>query len=202
MAVRDCDDYLTIHPNWGARMSQVFGWRTTIQTTINGTEKRAALLTWYRKQLRYKIDALDASEVAYLKRKLFKYLYGLYGIPAWPEQALLSAQAGSGQKELNVDSTTYKFFAEEDQCIILDPDDDDNYEVGVIDIIEATKITLKSNLSDTWALGCEVYPLLVARLQVTEELSFITDGICRMGVDAVGAFELTQTNYTTTTTTT
>ena len=183
------DSYFLIQPNWEREISLKRRWMTSVQTSLSGKEMRSGLFTWPRKTLKYHITALSAAHMNYIKRKLFTYLHAVYGIPLWPDRTLLTAQADAGQSILAVDSTTDKYFVEGEECVVRDPDDLENYEVGVIDAISATQITLTENLVNTWPADTEVYPVFPARIQATQKLSIITPQIGEIMVEATETYE-------------
>ncbi|MBW2598545.1 MAG: hypothetical protein JRC60_00230 [Deltaproteobacteria bacterium] len=186
-------DYLLISPDWGEPISYSRRWQTAIQNVITGAEKRAALFTWPRRSLSYILQAMSAAESNYVKRKLFKNLHNIWGIPFWQDRTTLSVQADAGQAILQVGSTENRNFEIGAPYIIQESEA--SYETGEISDLTATQITVKSNLNNTWAAGTDVYPVLQARLQPTQKLGMITAGIGDIRIEAKEAFDSGITRY-------
>ena len=159
--------YLTIPPT-ANRISHI--WKTNIQTTIKGVEKRSMLYTWPRVTIYNEFIADSTERINYLKRNIFRYGDVVWGIPVWMDKTLLTAQANSGQKTLNVGETAYRHFYAGRQCIIINPSNHLSYEVGTIVTVNATSLVLLVNLTSTWAGGSLVFPLYDCRINVEQEL--------------------------------
>jgi len=159
-------DYFLLSPDWDSPVSQKRIWRTSIQTSIKENEKRSALFTWPRRTLSFMVQCMSVSETNYVRRKLYKNLHNVWGIPLWPEWTQLSSQASSGQAVLNVGSTENRNFEVGGKCMILV--DEDNYEAGDILSMTSTSITLDTNLNSTWDSGLYVYPILKAQLKAEQ----------------------------------
>jgi len=161
------NDYFLLPPDWSSSVSQKRIWRTSIQTSIEEGEKRSALFTWPRRTLKFNVQCMSIPETNYVRRKLYKNLHNVWGIPLWPEWTKLSSQASSGQAVLNVGSTEGRNFEVGGKCMILV--DEDNYEAGDILSLTATSITLDTNLNSTWDSGLYVYPILKSKLNVNQK---------------------------------
>ncbi|GAH00525.1 unnamed protein product, partial [marine sediment metagenome] len=148
-----------------------------------GVEQRAALLTWPRKTLTYQVINLSAAQSAYVKRKLYKNLYKVFGVPIWMDRTELSSQASSGQKILNVTSTEKRNFEVGAPCLIYT--NESTYEYGEIDSFTSNQITLVGNLTYTWDADTDVYPLLQGRLQQTQDLMNLTSAYSKFTVTVV-----------------
>ena len=147
------DAYLTIPPNWGQDISISHIWRTGIQESITGIEKRSALYTWRRRKIEYSLDLLDSKEAQWVKRYLYQYMHQIWGIPIWPDFTDLTSQANSGQKILSVAQTSYRRFEEGGRVILVSLSDFTLCEEGEIDTLTDTQITLADNLAVTWPSG-------------------------------------------------
>lgn len=148
------------------------------------------------------VDALTAGESAYLHRKIYKEMHSLLGIPLWPDMVLLTAQATAGTNILTVDDTDDCAFQTGYQVVLLDPDDPDVYEIGIVESITTTQITLVDNLANTWDPGTEIYPIMISRIQQTATLTHKTDSFSNTTIEATEWWEPTTTSTTSSTTTT
>jgi hypothetical protein len=159
-------------------------WITTILTSITGDEQRFALLTWPRRTLTYNFSPLDKSDLNYVNRVLFKNLHKTWGFPFLQDKTLLTSTASSGQKILNIGSSSFRNFEVGAPCIILESRS--SYEVGTIDVLAETQITLKDNLAQAWPAGTPVYPVLKAKISAEEEIAISnsrTGGISIMAAE-------------------
>jgi len=154
--------YFLVEPDWADGLRYRRRWRTSIQSGITGFEIRSKLYTWPRRSIDYSIGAIGNDETSYLKRKLFKSMSGVAGVPFWQDETTLTAQANSGQAVLNVGSTENRNFEVGGQCILIQ--DQSSFEVGNIQSKTSDSITLSSNLAYTWPAGTRVYPVLKARI--------------------------------------
>ena len=168
MAALPADVELTIRPRIGFSLSHK--WRTSLQTSIDGTEKRSALHTWPRVGIDYATKLINDTEFNWVKRKLYKYLYGTWGLPIWPDKTILTSQANSGQAILNVGETTNRHFYVGRDVIIINPTDFQTWEIAAIDSLTATTITLSANLSNTWPVGSLVLPRYLIRMESPQEV--------------------------------
>jgi len=196
MGYRNPRYYLLATPNWRDRVRIGRAYKTTVTEALSGGEQRAGLRSNPRRSVRWNVDAMSAKESSYLQRFFFKYQNELIGTPLWADCALLTSAAASGQKELAVNSTTYKEFEVGGEVVIFSDDDWDTYEVGIVVSLTATKVTLRANLTSTWPVNSEVYPLIRARLE--QSLS----GIMNTDRHLSALFEVTESLEGTTTTTT
>ena len=146
--------------------SQMIGhlWKTSIQPGIKGGEKRNALFTWPRIKIESSYDIHEHDQMNWIFRKLYRHTHEIWGFPLWPDKTLISSQAASGQKIIDVGSTADRHFYEDREIIIVDPSDLNSYEVAEIDSMTASQITVKVNLLSTWAIGSYVMPVYDCRI--------------------------------------
>lgn len=188
------DVVLTIPPQ---SQTVAHRWRSSIQKAVNGREKRSALLTWPRVILRNTVAPIGSREINWLKRKLIRYADSVWGIPVWADKTELTAQAASGQKILAVAETADRHFYAGRQCIMIDPSDPFEYEVGTIDILASAQITLVANLSATWPAGSWVFPLYDCRIAADQEVARPRSNRREIELEATEAFEAARTfSYT------
>jgi len=179
-------DYILLKPNLSTDMGgSLFyrrKWQTNIQTGLKGGEQRSALFTWPRRSLSYSLLPLSYSKISALKRVLYKNMHNLLGIPFWQDETILSSPAASGQKILNVQSTVNRNFEVGGLCALIASEV--SFEDGIIDVLSDTQITLHSNLAHNWPTGTEVYPVMIGRVQSTQEIDMITSIYGKMSAAA------------------
>lgn len=178
----DVNEYFLIPPDWANPVLLRKQWRTGMQRTIVDGEKRSALFTWPRRALAYDAVAMEYSETAYIKRKIFKNLHNVWGIPYWQDRTALAAEAASGQAVLDVVSTQYRNFEIGALCILLASKD--SFEIGTIQSFTANQITLDANLTGTWPAGMEVYPVLKCRIKSGQKFNFLTTRAGKIKIEA------------------
>lgn len=180
-------DYLLQEPNWEIPVLYKRNWDTRFQISIKGSETRSGLFSWPRSGLIYTLTEIGITESNYIKRKLYKNLHNVWGIPFWTERTYLSAQANSGQPVINVNEAQYRSFEVGGLLIILS--NIDEFEVLEIDSINVNEITLTDNLVTTWDENVAVYPILKARLEPTQQLSFGTSKTSGIEINATEAVD-------------
>lgn len=184
------DVYITTEP----KSQQVAHlWRTSIQKTVNGKEKRTALFTWPRILLQSTYTPSGSREINWMKRKIIRYSDMLWGIPVWPDKTVLTAQAASGQKILAVADTGNRHFYAGRQCVIIKPSDPFVYAVGTINVLASAQITLLVNLAATWPAGSWVLPLYDCRIAADQEITGMAMRRQEIELEATEAYEAART---------
>lgn len=194
--------YLLLRPNWGSGMTYFREWKTTIQESVTGEEKRSALYTWPRKGLDYDLLFKEATEKNYYLRKMYLHLDDIWGVPIWPDITVLTVAGAITDVILNVDSTQYKHFENDGLAIIINIGDPNDYEVVEISSFTNTQITIKVALTKNWTIAqAEIYPVLAARLEPSQKARAHTDAIGTTKISAREAFTAVTSTTTSTTTT-
>ena len=180
------DFYLTMRP---ATQKVAHTWKTGIQTTVKGVEKRSMLYTWPRLSLQNDFLAHTTQKINYLKRNIFRYADKVWGIPIWSDRTILTSQAASGQAILAVGETDYRHFHEGRTCIIIDPLDFTKYEVKTIDSFTSVQIILTVNLTSTWPVNSHVLPVYDCRITQDQEMAADYQGFQSFQLSATEAYE-------------
>lgn len=168
-------------------------WRTTIQETIEGGEKRSALFTWPRVTLESQIQFTTDQEKTFIRTMLDREIYGFWKIPIISDKTTLSSQAASGQPILNVTETDYRHFYNGRECVLIDPDDWESYEVLEIETVDSsTQITVAVNPVSTWPAGTLVFPLYQFRITDEQDLNSEFHTVTSIDMTAEEAFETTR----------
>lgn len=178
----DVNEYFLIRPDWAGSVLFYKRWRTGVQRTIVDGEKCSALFTWPRRTLSYDTVAVEYSETAYIKRKIYKNLHNVWGIPYWQDRTVLTVEAANGQAVLNVASTQYRNFEIGGQCVLLL--DQNSYEIGTIQNFTVDQVTLSANLADTWPVGIEVYPILKCRIRTEQGFNLLSAQVGKIHIEA------------------
>ena len=185
-------DYLLQQPDWKLPIFYKRTWDTRFQFSIKGSETRSGLFSWPRNSLIYSLTETSAAESNYIKRKLYKNLHNVWGIPYWHERTYLTAQANSGQPIINVNEAAYRNFRASSLVIIYV--DKGTYEIGEIDSINVNEITLTENLSTGWLVNTSVYPLFKARLQPTQRIGMYSSNTGKIEIEATEAIDTDMPN--------
>lgn len=156
------DEYLFIPHSWTKPLEFSLEWTTNVLSMISKGEQRSSLFTWPRRSLKLDLKPVSVANYNYLKRYLYKRLHQIWGVPFWEDKTRLSSEASLGQPILEVESALHRNFEVGGLCAIISSWY--NYEVGTIQSVASTQITLTGNLTYTWASNTEVYPLLKGRL--------------------------------------
>lgn len=168
-------------------------WRTSIQESVNGDEKRSALFTWPRISLDNKLCFVSYAERSFIRAALSYSLSGIWGFPFVHDKTVLTSEASSGQKVLTVAETDYRHFYDGRGCILVYSSNWEDYEFATIDTVDsATQITLKDNLSDTWIAGTKVYPIFEYRIAQSQEVQVTIRHLNYLKILASESFEDTR----------
>lgn len=181
------NEYFLIEPNWIEVISFKKKWNTSFQRSINNkTVKKSALFTWPRRALQFRVDAQSYTQAAFLKRKIYKNLPNVWGVPIWQDRSPLTASAASGQPVLACD-TTNRNYEVGGECILYTSQD--TYFVGTILSKTDSSITLTGNLTATWAEATSVFPILKSRIEKTQQIGYQTDSISQITFNATEEFD-------------
>ena len=179
------DFYLTARPDWSEGVEISRTWRTSIQAAVTGSEKRSALYGRVRRGVIYKVLALNSAEVAYLKRRLWRDMHLVVGVPLWPDGAALTDQVDAGlDLILPVTSTADREFTIGAEAVLVDPRDASHYEAVVIDDLDADKIYLADAVDGDWPAHTMVYPVIPCRIEPAQTLRALTAGVGEFSVSA------------------
>lgn len=187
--------YLTM-PMLEQRISHT--WKTMIQENIEGDEKRSAIFTWPRIKLDNKIQLVTDAKRSFINAHFFRDIYGFWGIPIISDKALLTSESAAAQKVLTIDETDYRHFYDGRECVLIDPDDWESYEVATIDTVDSsTQITVVDNLVSTWPIGTLVFPIYDCRIIDEQTIASKFRGINSIDIAATESFESTRSfSYT------
>lgn len=149
----------------------VHSWRTGIQETIEGHEKRSSLVTWPTIKLNNRFNLVNTRERRFIRAALYQNIHNIWGFPFIHDKTLLTNQAVGGQKVLSLAETSYRHFYDGRGCMLVSHYNWELYEYATIDTVDSvTQITLKDNLLGTWSAGTCVYPMYEYRIEDVQEI--------------------------------
>lgn len=160
-------------------------WKTGIQLTINGAEKRSALKTWPKINVHSTYPITGNNHIIFLKRSLYQYSDGIIGIPLWCDKSKLTAPTAAADLQCD---TRYRRFYTGRQIIVVDRLDHTKYEIGRIASISDSQITLTENLtkgfSDGWIL-----PFYECRILSEKTIRLMHQGRNALSVESEEIYE-------------
>lgn len=157
--------YFPFYPYWGQNVTFLRGFMNNIHESLDGSEQRNLLVTKVRRSLVFTNITRNESETSYLKRYLNKYKTNVWGCPLWIYEMQLSQGIGIGQNVLNVHSTEHREMEVDDEVMIWKGYN--RWEVGTVQSITDTQITLDSGVAASWSINTKVFPILRSVLQDT-----------------------------------
>lgn len=187
------DTYLTLRAS-NQTVSHI--WRTNVQTTLNGSERRKKLYSFPRVKVETEIPVFLNDAQSWLRRELFHHIDDLWGIPVWPDISEITSTA-SGTNVPCV--TTDRHFKVGRECLVLNKNlsDWNDYEVHDIASVSGTFLTLSgTGLSTTWEAGNYAIPLYDCRTNFKVNISRQLQEMDTIKLDCVEAVESTLYDYT------
>lgn len=160
--------YITFKPS---KVSLSHKYRTTIQKTLNGSEKRSAILTYPRISMDVSYSFVDHPKSMWLKSRLYHYMDELWGIPVWPDYTTVTSTASGSQSTINVGSAQYRHFYANRKAILINKDDWKTYEVITLSGVGTTSLTVSGVLTSSWAVGSYVMPVYECRIDPAQTVA-------------------------------
>lgn len=147
-------------------------WKTTIQENINGEEKRSAIFTLPRVTLDNTYQLSTDEEIRFMHTHLLREVNGIWGFPVSSDVTALTAEAASGQKVMTVAATGYRHFYSYRHFMLIDPNNWESNEVGLVDSVDSgTQLTSTTDLDYTWPAGTLIYPFFGTWISDTQKLT-------------------------------
>lgn len=169
------EDYFLIEPDWQFQIEVGRRWQTSLQTSIDQSEKRAKLFSWPRKRLLFTVVPFTSEENNYMRRKLYKGSGKIFGVPIWSDRCSTTQVVDSlSGTTFTVDDNSLRQF--EVGAPIMLYEDINNYEVKNITVVGSNSFTVDNDFTGTWPIGTYVYPVVQGRLlksiSFSEETSY------------------------------
>lgn len=163
------EDYFLIEPDWQYFIEMGRRWVTSLQTSVDQSEKRAKLKSYPIKRLQYSIVPFTAEENNYIRRKFYRMKGKIFGVPIWPDRCETTQVVDNlSGTTFTVDDNSLRQF--EVGAPIMLYEDINNYEVKNIVTIGSNQFTIDSDYVGTWPSGTSVYPVLQGRLLKSHQL--------------------------------
>lgn len=165
-------DYLLYPITWSNSPKLKRTWYTNILLGMKGNEQRSMLRTLIRHTLTFTLISREETMTNELKRKLYKNLHNVWGVPVWPLEMKMTSSLSGGGTTINVDSTV--------GCEIMSfgtifVGNYNSYDLYTPSSVTDTTITVTAlPAGKTWASGQKLYPLMRAELGDVQEFSLIT----------------------------
>lgn len=163
-------------PNWRQGVDETLLYRSAGARAFDGTEQWASLRQKPRRVLSYTV-LLAGKDAQQMDNLAYGWQGRLYGVPIWPEKALLNADAPAGALTLEVDTTNLSFAAGGLLAVYSGPQLNDVREIASI---VGTTVTLTAPTNYPWPSGSKVYPVMVAAINATLSGMRHTDGVVEM----------------------
>lgn len=181
------DFYLTMRPDWSGGIEATRTWRTSIQQAVTGSETRSALFSVVRRGWAYKIQALGISDLAWLKKVLWRDMHLIVGIPIWTDGVALTDSVDAGlDLILPVTSLSGREFGEVGtEAILIDSENPDHWEAVAMDFPAWNDLYLLDAVTGDWPAGTMVYPVAACRIEPAQTIRALTAGVGEFTVNAV-----------------
>lgn len=134
-------------------------WASDVIEAYDGTEQRMSLRGAPRQRIEFSVFTEEGSLDTRLRSLLFDWMSRVYGLPVWWEMRRLNSEHIAGTDTLDV-STLYGDFRLSGLVMIYQ--DEDTYEVIGIEDMDATSITLQSQLVNSYTAKAVVMPVRTA----------------------------------------
>ena len=157
------NDYFFLEPDWQYDIVTGRRWRTSFQTTLERGEKRARLVDYPFKTLKFSVVPFTASENNYIRRKFYRARNKKFGVPIWIDRCSTTMEVSpTSGLTFTVDDNTLRQFEVGGLLVLWE--DKDTYEVKQISSIGSNQFTLTDIFQLTWASGTYVFPIIQGRL--------------------------------------
>lgn len=172
-------------PNWKYGVSETYSWLTDIIVSFSGSEQRRSLRIKPRRTLEYRM-MLTNDDLRNFQNKLYGWQNRPFAVPLWQDKTRLTTRAKVGDTQLSLD-TTLRGFAKGGLAAIRKSVKE--FEIVEIADLSDASIILSRSLVDSWDVGTEVYPAVVAyiedQLRTRRVSSNVMDATVRFNTDPV-----------------
>lgn len=142
-------------PNWRDGILERLEWLTDVLPRRDESEQRRQVRLHPRRTLEYLFTYNDPQYRALLDNFLKSSKNDPALFPIWTDAVPLTTSAASGQNQIQVSTTGRDYDVGQQVLLIRDPL---AYEVGEIESMTTSTITLTANLAATWPAGTYVAP--------------------------------------------
>jgi len=133
-------------------------WRTNVQTSLNGTEKRSSLFSWPRVKISMEMPCGIYKAQAWMRRNFYAHVDDTWGLPLWCDLSSITSTATGSTIPCD---TTGRHFYESRECMVINKliSNWDDYEICTISGVAENAITISGALGKSWAAGNFVVPV-------------------------------------------
>lgn len=168
----------SLSPDWTDGIVEHTEYYTDILTAYDGTEQRVQLLGSPRRGFDFTAMTEGAKDVALLGALLYGWQSKIYGMPVWPEMSRATAQVTAGDVVIHVDTT----YMDLSSGFVILWRDMHTWEAFAIDSHTSSTITVQSPAARTWPIYTHVMPVLNVRLDLQQDVEYLTPEIATIGV--------------------
>lgn len=169
MSLVQPSDYLLYQIDWSTQPVLKRSWYSNILIGMKGNEQRSMLRTLIRHSLSFTMCSMEESMTNELKRKIYKNLHNVWGVPVWPYEMKLTGNVAIGATTLNVESTVGREVVSFGKVFI---GNHLSYDIVTPISVTGTTISLSGELpTKTMASGKKIYPLMRADLGDIQEFT-------------------------------
>lgn len=153
---------VTIAHDWTSPVERVRTIPSSVLARHDGSSQRLPLSNRATDRLTYRLIALSASDATQLAALLQQATDGIVRMPRWEDQTRLPAAVSAGDDVVTVDTTGRPTFVAGAQVLFRRSASE--FEVGVLEAVTDSTITLVDPLTSAWKRGTIVVPITAARL--------------------------------------
>lgn len=165
---------MTLAPWRPEVISHEMRWSTDVMISRDGTEQRVCTQAYPRESAALRYRLLD-SEARVLRSRLFNDVASQWTIPLWWEETQITADVSVAGTSVSGDFQYWDWSAGD--RVFLITGDDSTWEIGEIDSITSSTITLSTGVSSEYPAGSWIMPARYARLSEGQGISHPSVGI-------------------------
>jgi hypothetical protein len=164
-------DYIMLPFEWHGSPKLKRTWYTNILSGLFGNEQRSKLSYYVNHILEFEVQTSSYTDASSLRKRLFKNLDNLWGVPILPYRMKLAATALTGLDYIQVDNAVGRELFAFGRVIL---GSFSTYAYYDLLAISGNVLTLNGTLARNWGIGTSVYPMMHATLGDVQELQRIS----------------------------
>lgn len=165
--------------NWRRDPIERLEWLTSILVSKNDTEEAVSVRTGARRFLSVStLAAGDAERVRY-ENTVIAGQADSYELPLFMDASIVTAAVGASDDVIAVDTTVGKSFSVGAEVVLLN---EFSAAIETVESIEEDSITL-AGAPGEFPVGTKIIPLVKARIQAAQPLTYLSDGVMTADVD-------------------
>lgn len=163
-------------PNWGESYQERLQWKTDVQRSFSGKEKRQSLLERPRASLSYNYIIWNKQQIATLTNRMFGWDLRTFGVPRWHDKTTTTAETAVNDMVVYCDTAQRNFTPNGSAIIYRSPL---VWEVLDIVTVNLTSLEVQLPVRNVWPAGTSVYPIYIGQLPRSMPWSKVTDSLWR-----------------------